>query len=106
MSTGVIYTGRDNAPVLVFEDDAGTYDLSAATKIAVTIAGQTFDTVGNPGSFDVSDLVNGRLGLKLGQAGITAGRYPVTVDVYSVLEPNGWTWADADDLVPVFTLVV
>lgn len=101
METGVVYLGRDNAPVLVFSDEGGAYDLSSSDKIEVMIAGQTYNTSDNSTLFDVTELEQGRLGLRFGGSGLAPGDHKVTVNVYSSVCPNGYTWADDDDKVPL-----
>ena len=98
MKTGIVYSNYDNAPVLVFTDEDGEYDLSAAQKIELHIASQSYDTIENSDVFDVSELATGRLGLKLGTLELDDGDYPIRVVVFGTGYPNGYVWCHEDDV--------
>lgn len=97
MATGVIYLGRDNTLTLQLTDGGVAQDLSAATKVEVTINGLSVNSVVTPAAFDLSDAVNGNITLKFGDQAITEGTYPIRVVVFDAVNTDGIVWVHEDD---------
>lgn len=106
MATGVIYIGRDNTLTLNLTDDNVAADLSAATKVQVTINGVTVDSAATAAAFDLSDLVNGNITLKFGDQAIPEGTYSIRVVVFDAVNTDGIVWVHEDDLTTVDLQVV
>lgn len=93
-----VYTGKDNTVSLPVEgvDGAIVADLSVVTRVTFTVGSTTVDSDTAPGSIWWTGSVAFRgstvdaIALKLGGAGLAAGRYTdCALVIYTAAAPNG-----------------
>lgn len=92
-TTGHIFTGRDNVVTLLVADNDTPVDLSSATDVQVTIDGITKSSAADPDLFDLSELVNGKIGLAFGSVTeLTEAVHKIRVVTIDLGNPNGLIW--------------
>lgn len=94
-----IYDGRDNTMDLILTEDNSAVDLSAVTRMVLTIGGVTFDSdvlgAGGSAVFDWT-VGAGQVNFKLGTTANlpAAGNYQASLVVYSPDNTNGIEWGN------------
>jgi len=87
-----IYNGRDNPIKLLLRRGSTPFNISGYTKFEIKINGTTFDSITHPTYFEADANRLGLLVLRLGQAGISPGKYDAEIIYYDTSNPNGITF--------------
>jgi hypothetical protein len=93
MITETAYIGYDNTIDIKLLEDGETVDLSSVTRMTLTVAGATIDSLEDPDVFDWS-AGDGVLVLALGDQELTAGTYRARLVVYDEKHDDGIVWED------------
>lgn len=94
-----IHSGNDNIIELILKEDGVAVDLSAITRITLTCGATTLDSattsptgLGSGNVFDTSEG-SGKLILRLGDSGLSDGRYPQSkLILYDTSNTDGIVW--------------
>lgn len=97
-----IYSGSDNPLVLTFTLNGVPQTLETATKITVDVpvANVSYNTLANPGMFDLTQVTAGIVALNLSTATIADGIYNLRVIVIDPSHPDGVVWCHEKDEYP------
>jgi hypothetical protein len=87
----VVYPGYDNASELVLSVDKQPIVHTDITRVQIQLSGgAVLDSDTSPALLDLSHA--DRLVLRLGQAGLAAGRHRGRLVTYDAAHPNGLVW--------------
>lgn len=91
-----VYNGRDNTVELALMVDRIPIDHTTITRAVLTAGATVVDSASSPALFDFTHP--DRLVMKLGSAGLAAGKHSFRLVVYDAQHPNGWAWEPTIEL--------
>ena len=101
MAEEIVFKGHDNTLDLCLKADGVAQDLSAATKITVTLEDvliTSTDKAAGLITWDQDGYDTGEIRLHLGAQSITEGRYRAVITVYDAENTNGVVWGKGIDI--------
>lgn len=90
MSELSVYNGRDNEIGLALSVDDVAIDHRDITRVVVLVDGSPIDSAVQPAWFTLG--LQDRIALRLGHAGLAAGRRVGRLVTYDIAHPNGQEW--------------
>ncbi len=88
----IVYIGKDNSIVLSLMKDNVAITHTDITRCQALVGATLLDSNSTPALFNLTQI--DRITLKFGQAGLVAGRYPVTLTVFDAVNTNGIVWGE------------
>lgn len=88
----IVYNGRDNTVELSLSVDGAAITHTSITRVQLVVGATTLDSQTAPTLFDFDQA--DRLILKLGTAGLTAGRHTARLVIYDAGHANGLVWGE------------
>lgn len=88
----IIYNNRNNALELSLQSDGTAIVHNTLTRCQLIVGATTLDSNTTPALFDLTQA--DRLVLKLGSAGLTAGKHLARLVVFDALNTSGLVWGE------------
>ena len=88
--SNIVYNNRDNVISLSLLSDGNIIDHTSITRVQLKVGTVTLDSQTQPTWFNLTNA--SKITLKLGFAGLTAGKNLASLVVFDSLNPEGVVW--------------